>query len=159
MLRAGESPQTEEQRQARAALNKGVQDFKNGQFEGATQDLLRAKQLHLRIVNARLYLATTYAAQYIPGAPSEENLRRGRAAAEEFRGALALDPQNLYRKHSRAFSLLHFGGEAAAVELDGYGIAESDLGGVAEEVADGVGGDGVAAFENAQGAALLELQG
>jgi len=45
------------------------------------------------------------------------------------------------------------------MELDGYGVAEGDLGGVTEEVAGGVGGDGVAAFEDAEGAALLELQG
>jgi tetratricopeptide (TPR) repeat protein len=88
-------PQTEVQRQARAALNKGVQDFKNGQYDEATQDLLRAKQLDPRLVNARLYLATTYASQYIPGAPSDENVQRGQAAAEEFRGVLGLDPQSL----------------------------------------------------------------
>jgi hypothetical protein len=87
-------PQTEEQRQARAALNKGVQDFKNGHYDEATQDLLRAKQLDPRLVNARLYLATTYASQYIPGAPNDETVRRGRQAAEEFRGALPLDPQS-----------------------------------------------------------------
>jgi hypothetical protein len=39
-----------------------------------------------------------------------------------------------------------FGGEAAAVELDVYGVAEGYLRGVAEEVAGGVGGYGVAAF-------------
>jgi tetratricopeptide (TPR) repeat protein len=88
-------PQTEEQRQARAALDKGVEDFKNGQYDEATQDLLRAKQLDPRLLNARLYLATTYASLFIPGAPSDENVQRGRQAAEEFRGVLALDPQNL----------------------------------------------------------------
>jgi tetratricopeptide (TPR) repeat protein len=46
-------------------------------------------------MNARLYLATTYASQYIPGAPSDENSRMGHAATEEFRGALSLDPQNI----------------------------------------------------------------
>jgi hypothetical protein len=45
------------------------------------------------------------------------------------------------------------------VELDGDGVAYGDMGGVAEEIAGGVGGDGVAAFEDAQRAALLELQG
>ena len=45
------------------------------------------------------------------------------------------------------------------MELDGDGVAEGDLGGVAEEVAGSVGGDGVATFENAQGAAFLELEG
>jgi len=60
---------------------------------------------------------------------------------------------------SRSFLLFYFGSEAAAVELNGHCVAEGDVGGVAEEVAGGVGGDGVAAFEDAQGAALLELQG
>jgi len=88
-------PQTEEQRQARHALNEGVQAFKNGQYEEAARDFLRAKQLDPRLLNAQLYLATTYASQYIPGAPSEENIRMGHAATEEFRGVLGLDPQNL----------------------------------------------------------------
>jgi tetratricopeptide (TPR) repeat protein len=88
-------PQTEEQRRAREALNKGVQDFKNAQYEEAAQDFLRAKQLDPQLTNARLYLATTYASQYIPGAPSEENMHMGRAAVEEFRGVLNIDPQNI----------------------------------------------------------------
>src|SRR5216683_8101986 len=88
-------PQTEEQRQAREALNEGVQAFKNAQYEEATRDFLRARRLDPRLVNARLYLATTYASQYIPGAPSEENIRMGHAATEEFRGVLSLDPQNI----------------------------------------------------------------
>src|SRR6266481_2562976 len=79
-------PQTQEQRQAREALNKGVQDFKNGQYDEATQDFLRAKQLDPKLLNARLYLATAHASQYIPGAPSEDNTRRGHDAVEEFRG-------------------------------------------------------------------------
>ncbi len=53
---------------------------------------------------------------------------------------------------------LNFGGEAAAVELEGDGVAEPNLGGVAEDDAVGVGGDGVAAFKDAQGAALLKLE-
>jgi Tfp pilus assembly protein PilF len=88
-------PQTEEQRQAREALNKGVQDFKNAQYEEATRDFLRAKQLDPKFLNARLYLATTYASQHIPGAPGEENIRIGHAATEEFRGVLSLEPQNI----------------------------------------------------------------
>src|SRR5260370_27833382 len=89
------SPQTEEQRQARQALNEGVQAFKNAQYEEATRDFLRSRRLDPRLVNARLYLAPTYASQYIPGAPSEENIRMGHAATEEFRGVLSLDPQNI----------------------------------------------------------------
>src|SRR6266566_2716952 len=51
-------------------------------------------------------------------------------------------------RSSCCFPLAHFGGEAAAVELDGYCVAQSYLGGIAEEVAGGVGGDGVAAFQD-----------
>jgi len=89
------APQTEEQKQARQALNEGVQAFKNAQYEEATRYFLHAKQLDPRLLNARLYLATTYASQYIPGAPSEENIRMGHAATEEFRNVLSLDPQNI----------------------------------------------------------------
>src|SRR6266550_1560428 len=89
------SPQTEEERQARQDLNEGVQAFKNGQYQEAERYFAHAKQLYPKLLNARLYLATTYASQYIPGAPSEENIRMGHAATEEFRGVLSLDPQTI----------------------------------------------------------------
>lgn len=88
-------PETQEQSLAREILNKGVQDFKNGQYDDAIDAFQRAKQLDPRLMNARLYLATAFAAQYIPGAPSEKNLELGRKAVEEFRGVLEIDPQNL----------------------------------------------------------------
>ena len=87
--------QTEEQKQARQTLNEGVQAFKNAQYDEAERGFLHAKQLDPKLLNARLYLATAYASQYIPGAPSEENIRMGRAATEEFRGVLSLDAQNI----------------------------------------------------------------
>lgn len=87
--------QTEEQRQASQALNEGVENFKNGQYDEAIVAFQRAKLLDPRMMNARLYLATAYASQYIPGAPSEKNQELGRKAVEEFRGVLDIDPQNL----------------------------------------------------------------
>lgn len=88
-------PQTEDQRQAHQALNEGVQNFKNGQYDEAIVAFQRAKLLDPRLMNARLYLATAYASQYIPGAASVKNQELGRKAVEEFRGALGIDPQNL----------------------------------------------------------------
>ena len=88
-------PQTEDQREARQALNQGVQAFRNGQYEEATKEFQHAKLLDPRLMNARLYLATAYAIQYIPGAPSEQNRELGRKAVEEFRGVLDIDPQNV----------------------------------------------------------------
>src|SRR5271155_4024474 len=55
---------------ARDLLNKGVTSFKNAQFDAAVEDFKQAKELDPDLLNARLYLATAYASQYIPGAPS-----------------------------------------------------------------------------------------
>jgi tetratricopeptide (TPR) repeat protein len=87
--------QTAAQIDAQAALNRGVEAFKNGQPREAEQFFARAKALDPNFLNARLYLATTYASQYIAGLTSEENLNLGHQAIEEFTGVLALDPKNL----------------------------------------------------------------
>jgi tetratricopeptide (TPR) repeat protein len=80
---------------ARDLLNKGVANFKNGQYDAAVEDFKEAKDLDPSLLNARLYLATAYASQYIPGAPSDENVQRGNAAINEFKGVLEKDPNNL----------------------------------------------------------------
>jgi tetratricopeptide (TPR) repeat protein len=80
---------------ARDWLNKGVQAYKNGQFDRAIEDFKEAKDLDPDLLNARLYLATAYASQFIPGAPSEENVRKGQQAINEFQEVLAMDPNNI----------------------------------------------------------------
>ncbi len=80
---------------ARDALNKGVQAYKNGQFDEAIERFKMAKELDRGLLNARLYLATAYASQYIPGAPSEENVRKGQQAIAEFQEVLETDRNNL----------------------------------------------------------------
>jgi len=55
----------------------------------------KAKELDPGLMNARLYLATAYASQYIPGAPSEQNVRLGNAAVNEFKEVLQIDPNIL----------------------------------------------------------------
>src|SRR6202166_959158 len=80
---------------ARDLLNKGVASFKNGQYDAAIEDFKEARDLDPSLLNARLYLATAYASQYIPGAPSDENVKRGTAAIDEFKGVLEKDPNNL----------------------------------------------------------------
>ncbi len=81
--------------QARDDLNKGVAEFKNGQYDKAVEYFKTAKDLDPKLLNARLYLATAYASQYIPGAPSEENMRHGNEAIHEYQGVLDMDPNNL----------------------------------------------------------------
>jgi tetratricopeptide (TPR) repeat protein len=80
---------------ARDLLNKGVASFKAGQYDAAVEDFKQAKELDPDLMNARLYLATAYASQYIPGAPSEQNTRVGNQAVAEFKEILDKDARNL----------------------------------------------------------------
>jgi len=81
--------------QARDLLNKGVGNYKNGLYDAAIDDFQKAKELDPGLMNARVYLATAYASQYIPGAPSDQNVRLGNAAVNEFKEILQIDPNNL----------------------------------------------------------------
>src|SRR5260370_7706442 len=80
---------------ARDLLNKGVAAFKNAQYDTAIEDFKHARDLDPALIVARLYLATAYATQYIPGAPSEQNVRLGTAAVNEFKDVLSIDDKNL----------------------------------------------------------------
>jgi len=80
---------------ARDLLNKGVAAYKEAQYDTAIEDFKQAKDLDPQLMNARLYLATAYASQYIPGAPSEQNVRLGNQAITEFKDVLSVDPNNL----------------------------------------------------------------
>ncbi|HKV62372.1 MAG TPA: hypothetical protein VJO16_10690 [Candidatus Acidoferrum sp.] len=81
--------------QARNLLNKGVGAYKNAQYDAAIEDFKKAKDLDPQLMNARLYLATAYASQYIPGAPSDQNVRLGNQAVAEFKDVLSIDDKNL----------------------------------------------------------------
>lgn len=80
---------------ARDDLNKGVGAFKNGQYDTAIEFFKQARDLDPSLMNARLYLATAYASQYIPGAPSDANMKLGSQAIAEFKDVLNIDPNNL----------------------------------------------------------------
>ncbi|MBZ5698221.1 MAG: tetratricopeptide repeat protein [Acidobacteriia bacterium] len=80
---------------ARDLLNKGVVAYTNGKYDQAVEDFKQAKDLDPTLMNARLYLATAYATQYIPGAPSNENIRMGEQAVKEFQDVLSVDPGNI----------------------------------------------------------------
>jgi tetratricopeptide (TPR) repeat protein len=80
---------------ARDLLNKGVASFQNGKYDDSIEDFKQAKDLDPDLLNARLYLATAYATVYIPGAPSDENVRVGQQAIAEFQDVLSHDPANI----------------------------------------------------------------
>src|SRR6266853_5231695 len=80
---------------ARDQLNKGVQSFKNNKFEQAIDHFQQAVALDPSLINARLYLATAFAQQYIPGADTPENNHYGEQAIEQYKKVLEVDPRNI----------------------------------------------------------------
>jgi tetratricopeptide (TPR) repeat protein len=80
---------------ARDQLNKGVQSYKNAKYEDAIAHFQKAVALDPKLLNARLYLATAYAQQYIPGADTPENNRAGEQAIDEYKRVLQMDPKNI----------------------------------------------------------------
>jgi tetratricopeptide (TPR) repeat protein len=79
---------------ARDQLNKGVAAYRNAQFQTAIEHFKNAVQLDPSLLNARLYLATAYAQQYIPNGDSEANTNTGNQAIQSFEDVLNLDPKN-----------------------------------------------------------------
>ena len=79
---------------ARDQLNKGVQAYKNAKYELAIEHFKNAVAYDPRLLNARLYLATAYAQQYIPGADTPENNQMGQQAIDEYKKVLQMDPRN-----------------------------------------------------------------
>lgn len=80
---------------ARDQLNKGVEAFSSGQYDQAIEHFKSAQQFDPSLTNAQLYLAAAYQAQYIPGAPSPDNLRNAQEAVKINQDILTADPNNL----------------------------------------------------------------
>jgi tetratricopeptide (TPR) repeat protein len=95
---------------ARDRLNKGVQAYKSGQFDVAVEDFKEAQQFDPTLTNAQLYLATAYASQYVPGAPSKENLNNGNEAIKQFKTILDQNPENLTALDGLGSILYNMGG-------------------------------------------------
>ena len=80
--------------EARDNLNKGVQAFKGAKYGDAVGFFKKAIELDPTYPTARLYLATAYMSQYIPGADSPENNSYAKDAADNFKLILETDPKN-----------------------------------------------------------------
>src|ERR1035438_4604969 len=52
---------------SRDQLNKGIESFRNAQYPDAVEHFKTAVQLDPSYATARMYLATSYMQQYIPG--------------------------------------------------------------------------------------------
>jgi tetratricopeptide (TPR) repeat protein len=75
-------------------VNQGVQGFKNGKYPNAAAAFQKALQLKPDDVTVRLYLATAYMQQYIPGAETPENLANADRAQAEFQRVVDADAGN-----------------------------------------------------------------
>jgi tetratricopeptide (TPR) repeat protein len=80
---------------ARDQLNKGVAAYKNARYEQAIENFKNAVALDNGLKNAKLYLATAYAQQYIPGVDSPENLQNANNAISQYQAVLQQDPKNV----------------------------------------------------------------
>lgn len=79
---------------ARNWLNQGVAAFRTAQYPAAVEAFQKALQLDPNFKTARLYLATAYMQQFIPGVTSPENEAVAAKALENFNWVLDLDPSN-----------------------------------------------------------------
>ena len=84
------------QLKARDDLNKGVNSFKAAQYTAAADSFKEAIELDPNLPSARLYLATAYMTQYVPGSEAPENKRNADSALKEFQTSLNsnLDDKN-----------------------------------------------------------------
>ncbi|NYF78786.1 hypothetical protein [Granulicella arctica] len=80
---------------ARDQLTKGVQAFKNAQYEEAVNHFQNSIALDPDYEDAKLYLATAYSYQVVPNLDTPENLKVAQKALDGFNEALSKDPNNL----------------------------------------------------------------
>ena len=80
---------------ARDQLNKGVQSYKNNRYEEAIDHFQKAISFDPSLLNARLYLATAYTQQFIPGADTPDNNRMAQQAIDAYKSVLERDPKNI----------------------------------------------------------------
>jgi len=79
---------------SRDDINKGIAAFKNAKYGDAVELFKQAAALDPDNPNARLYLATSYMSQWIPGAESPENLQFAQMAKDEFLKVLEKKPDD-----------------------------------------------------------------
>ena len=79
---------------ARDQLNKGVMAFRSAHFPQAVNHFQEAVTLDPTLLNAKLFLATAYSQQYVPGGQSAQNLKMGQLAIDSYGQVLKTDPDN-----------------------------------------------------------------
>ncbi len=87
---------------ARDHLNQGVNAFKTGNYSTAADEFRLAIDADPTFGVARLYLATAYEQQFVPGTETDENKKFWTAAMDEFNSVLKDEPGNLLATQSVA---------------------------------------------------------
>jgi tetratricopeptide (TPR) repeat protein len=77
---------------ARDQLNKGVKAYKDTHYEDAINHFQQAVTLDPALLVARMYLATAYVSQYIPGVDDPDNLRTATQAIDEYQKVIDANP-------------------------------------------------------------------
>jgi tetratricopeptide (TPR) repeat protein len=94
---------------ARDQLNKGVEAYKNTHYEEAINHFKQAVDLDPKLLNARLYLATAYVGQYIPGVDSPDNVRNAQEAISQFQQVIDDHPSREQKVNSaKGIASLYF---------------------------------------------------
>ncbi len=83
---------------SRSQVNEGVQAFKGAQYPQAVEHFKNAVDLDPTFLSARVYLATAYYQQYIPGADSPKKTSRWRRPpTSSFRRSWSRIPRTSWR--------------------------------------------------------------
>jgi tetratricopeptide (TPR) repeat protein len=79
---------------SRDEMNKGVQAYRNNHYPDAVNHFKQAVELDPTNKNAKLYLATSYMVQWVPGADSSDNKKNYDMAQRTFNDVLKEEPTN-----------------------------------------------------------------
>ncbi|HEX7286802.1 MAG TPA: tetratricopeptide repeat protein [Candidatus Angelobacter sp.] len=81
---------------AREEVNLGVKAYKQADYDAALQHFQRAVSIDGDFSVARLYLATTFAQQYVPGVDTDENRALAEKAIEQYQELLKRQPDSMH---------------------------------------------------------------
>ncbi|HXE65330.1 MAG TPA: hypothetical protein VN519_17430 [Bryobacteraceae bacterium] len=109
---------------ARDHLNQGVNAFKTGAYSQAADEFRLAIDADPTFSVARLYLATAYEQQWVPGTDTDQNNKFWTAAMEEFNNVLKDDPKNLLATQSVASLYFNRGNTKGPTMADDMAKAE-----------------------------------
>ncbi|HVW11576.1 MAG TPA: hypothetical protein VHC90_23495 [Bryobacteraceae bacterium] len=109
---------------ARDHLNQGVNAFKAGSYSQAADEFRLAIDADPSFGVARLYLATAYEQQWVPGTDTDENKKFWQASMDEFNNVLKDDPKNLLATESVASLYFNRGNTKGPTMADDMAKAE-----------------------------------